>query len=694
MMGRMIDERYEIQEILGGGGMSKVYRAVDTILDRKVAIKMIQIPASERQKTIDRFEREVQNTTQLSHPNIVGVLDVGEEDDCFYFVMEYIDGMTLSEYIKSHGPIAPKQAIDFVEQILQGIQHAHEQGIVHRDIKPQNIMIDPQNTLKIVDFGIAKALSETTMTQTNHVIGTVQYLSPEQAKGEKTGERSDIYSIGIVLYEMLTGEPPFSGETAVGIAIKQIQEPVPNITEQQSEIPQALSNVILRATEKEPANRYVTVSEMAHDVATVLEPNRSNEPVYKADEAITKTVALDKSALKQQQEPATNQTAHIPIVETEKKQPNPTPPPRTHRAAMAGAYAGKPKRSRKKKVFAGLVLLLLFLGLSFFVAAAVMGNKYSQVPDVLGQTEQRATDTLAEKNLKVGKVSQTYSDQYAEGQVASINPKAGSKVKQDSAVDLMISKGEHIEKMPDLVGKSKSEAEKILSDLGFEKVSYTTAYTQNEIPKGHIEGQSITPGSEVSVKKEAVQITESLGKRQVYVKDYTYKDISVATAELEAEGLKVTVTDEREDNKVKEDHIIQQTPKDVEVDEGSEVKFIVSKGASKADKLKNKPKENSSKDVSKSSTKEDDDSEDEPKYDKTYTQSLVIPYSGKDNKPQKVEVYVKDKNNDGKSPKTFEIKNSTSQVLNFTIEDGGSASYRVVVDGKEVDSKEIKYDDF
>ncbi|MCS4486217.1 Stk1 family PASTA domain-containing Ser/Thr kinase [Staphylococcus americanisciuri] len=682
MIGRKIGERYEIQQVLGGGGMSKVYGAMDTILNRKVAIKLIHISPSEKQATIDRFEREVQNTTQLSHPNIVSVLDVGEEDDCFYLVMEYIEGPTLSEYIKTHGALEPQKAIDFIEQVLQGIQHAHEQGIVHRDIKPQNIMIDGQDTVKIVDFGIAKALSETTMTQTNHVIGTVQYLSPEQAKGEKTGERTDIYSIGIVLYEMLTGEAPFKGETAVSIAIKQIQEPVPNATEAHPNIPQALSNVVLKATEKEQGNRYKTVSEMAYDVATTLAPSRANEAVYEKDEAMTKTVALDKTALKHQQEPArANETANIPNNATADIQQSKAAP-RTQRAVYAQGVPAK-KRSRKKKVVIGLVLLFLFVGLFFFVTAALMGNKYSQVPEIIGQTEAKATQLLAEENLEVGKTIRAYSDRYAEGQVISVSPEQGTKVKQKSAVDMVISKGEHIEKMPDLVGRPKDEAAKILADFGFEKVTYTTAYTQNEIAKGNIEAQSIAPGTEVSVKKEEVVITESLGKRKVYVDDYTNKDIRTVKSELEEKGLTVTVTEEREDEKVKKNHIIQQTPKKKEVEEGTEVKFVVSTGSDDQDK-------EDDKDTSSDTSKD----KEQPKYDKTYTQSVVIPYSGKDNKAQKVEIYVKDKNNSGTKARTFNIKETTSQVLNFTIADGGTASYRILVDGKEIDSNEINYDDF
>ena len=230
MIGKIVSERYKIVDKLGGGGMSTVYLAEDTILNREVAIKAISIPQNEKEETMKRFEREVNNATQLSHENIVEVYDVQEDEECFFLIMEYIDGPTLSEYIHSHGPLSVDLTIDFTNQILKGVAQAHEKLIIHRDIKPQNILIDKNKTLKIFDFGIAKALSETSMTQTNHVLGTVQYLSPEQAKGETTNEATDIYSIGIVLYEMLVGEPPFNGETTVSIAIKHIQDSIPNVT--------------------------------------------------------------------------------------------------------------------------------------------------------------------------------------------------------------------------------------------------------------------------------------------------------------------------------------------------------------------------------------------------------------------------------------------------------------------------------
>jgi len=236
MIGKIINERYKVTKKLGGGGMSRVYLAEDSILKRSVAIKAIRIPPGEKEEAIKRFEREVHNLTQLSHNNIVNVFDVTEDDENFYLVMEYIEGLTLSEYIQKNHPLDVDTILNFINQIINGIKHAHDTKIVHRDIKPQNILVDKDETLKILDFGIAKALSETTMTETNHVLGTVQYLSPEQARGDITDNGTDIYSMGVVLYEMLIGKPPFSGETAVSIAIKHIQDPMPNVTDERSSV--------------------------------------------------------------------------------------------------------------------------------------------------------------------------------------------------------------------------------------------------------------------------------------------------------------------------------------------------------------------------------------------------------------------------------------------------------------------------
>ena len=277
MIGRIIAGRYEFVKYLGGGGMSNVYLAKDKILNRDVAVKVINIPPYEKEKAVERFEREVQNTTILSHSNVVNVLDVEEDDNCYYLVMEYIEGPTLKEYLCKEGKLSADEAVEMTLQILKGIAHAHHHRIIHRDIKPQNILMTKNGTLKILDFGIARALSETALTETNHVMGSVQYLSPEQAKGQSTDESSDIYSIGIVLYELLTGHPPFNGETPVSVAIKHIQEELPSIRKERPSIPQSIENVIMKATRKEKSLRYRDTNEMYYDLLTALDDERKDE---------------------------------------------------------------------------------------------------------------------------------------------------------------------------------------------------------------------------------------------------------------------------------------------------------------------------------------------------------------------------------------------------------------------------------
>ncbi|MBI5974564.1 Stk1 family PASTA domain-containing Ser/Thr kinase [Staphylococcus canis] len=677
MIGRRIDERYELKQLLGGGGMSNVYIAWDIILERTVALKVINIPPNEKDETVKRFEREVQSTTLLSHENIVSVLDVGEEEDCFFLVMEYIEGPTLAEYIKAHGPLEPKIAIQLFNQILKGIQHAHAKGIIHRDIKPQNMMINQDHIIKIVDFGIAKALSETAMTQTNHVVGTVQYLSPEQAKGEKTGERSDIYALGIVLYEMLIGDPPFKGETPVSIAIKQIQEAIPNASEQRSEIPQALSNVILKATEKDPSERYHSISEMSNDVLTSLDESRINEKPYFTNRSATKTIKIDKQAIENENsQKHIEETSQIPIVPTERSS-----------YKQSKQQSSKPKRSLGKKIWFSLIFFLLIAGLLFFMVAAMTGNKYSQIPNVTGQTLEEAQKTLEQNHLKTGKITEVYSDKYDKNHVMYSSPKQDEKVRQQSQVDLTVSKGPHIEKMPHLIGLPRAEAENKLKALGFEKISYDTAYTESDIAKGNIEAQSIAASTDVHVTQDEVVLTESLGKKQVHVGDYTNQNYADVKAQLEEKGLIVTVEKTRNDKNVEADHIISHSPKNQEVDEGTEIKMIISTG----------PKESDSPKTDEAPKSEEDNSDDE-KNDialyKQYYETFVIPYSGKDEKPQKVEIVINDQNHQSQQPaETFTITKDTSHTVNLQVEPKKTASYTVKVDGKTVTQQSINYSD-
>ena len=667
MIGKMVNERYKVIDKLGGGGMSIVYLAEDTILNRKVAIKAISIPPREKEETLKRFEREVHNSSQLSHENIVSMIDVDEEDECFYLVMEYIEGPTLAEYIHSHGPLSVETAIKFTEQILSGIKHAHDMRIVHRDIKPQNVLIDKNKTLKIFDFGIAKALSETSLTQTNHVLGTVQYLSPEQAKGESTDEGTDIYSIGIVLYEMLVGEPPFNGETAVSIAIKHIQDSIPNITtDKREEVPQALSNVVLRATEKDKHNRYHTVQEMCDDLTSALHENRANEEKYELDK--TKTVPLTKDELNKKindthNDDDLNKTMQIPIVNEPVRQ--------QEFQSLEGRYSSPPKKkhSKMKITVLSLIFALLLAGLVGFIGMGVFGSKYEEMPDLSGKTEKEAEQILKDHYLTMGDISRKYSDKYPENQIIKSEPNSGERVEEGEAIDIILSKGPQKVKMPNLVGLPKDEAVKKLKNLGLKDIDVEQAYSHS-VDKGLISEQSVEANSEVALNDHHIKIYESLGVRQVYVSDFENKSYSSAKKELESKGFKVQATQENDD-KVKKGNIISQSPKNKSVDEGSIINLTVSKGKSGED---------------------DDDSDDSDV--KSTSETVKVPYSGSKGKSQTVEVFIRDKDNSGNSAsQTFKITKDKTISIPLKIEKGKTAGYTVRVDNKIVADKDVGYDD-
>lgn len=666
MIGRIIAGRYEFVKYLGGGGMSNVYLAKDKILNRDVAVKVINIPPYEKEKVVERFEREVQNTTILSHSNVVNVLDVEEDDNCYYLVMEYIEGPTLKEYLCKEGKLSADEAVEMTLQILKGIAHAHHHRIIHRDIKPQNILMTKNGTLKILDFGIARALSETALTETNHVMGSVQYLSPEQAKGQSTDESSDIYSIGIVLYELLTGHPPFNGETPVSVAIKHIQEELPSIRKERPSIPQSIENVIMKATRKEKSQRYRDTNEMYYDLLTALDDERKDElPRYDSD-SDTKTMPVIKADEEE------SDTKTVPIATTQQNA----------NAQQQNMETNKPKRKRNKWliVFVPILLLCMLVGAIGF---ALTAPKYVDVPNLLGKSRGEALALIDEKGLSKGKITEAYSNSFKEGEVMKVTPKVGSKVKEMTKVDLVISQGVKTFTVEDYVGKSADKTKKQLEKQGFESVRIKEQYDKAE--NGTVINQNIEPGSKVVPKDTMIILTKSIGVKQEYVKDYTGEEISKATSELEALGFKVEQSEVESDEPA--DTIVKQSFKDGQLPVESTIYFDVSKGE---DKDSNSDKSDKSDDKDKK-----DDSDDNAR-DKTYTQSVYIPFTGSDSKKgQKVEIFVKDKSNDIKKvADSFTIKKDTTRSINFTIPKGESAEYRVEVDGKEVESNTIDYDDF
>lgn len=292
--GRRLSGRYKILDMIGGGGMANVYLAHDMILDRDVAVKVLRMDFAEDEEFIRRFHREAQSATSLAHPNIVSIYDVGEEDSIYYIVMEYVDGQTLKQYIQQNSPIRIDDSLEIMKQLTSAISHAHQNHIIHRDIKPHNILIDRHGNVKITDFGIAMALSATSITQTNSVLGSVHYLSPEQARGGMANRKSDIYSLGIVMFELLTGRLPFSGESAVSIALKHLQSETPSLKRWNPSIPQSVENIVLKATAKDPFHRYDSVEDMEEDISTALEPERLHEEKFMVpiDDDATKAIPV------------------------------------------------------------------------------------------------------------------------------------------------------------------------------------------------------------------------------------------------------------------------------------------------------------------------------------------------------------------------------------------------------------------
>lgn len=652
MLGTIISERYKLLKYIGGGGMSSVYLAQDIILDQKVAVKIINIPHVDVERAVQRFQREVQNATTLSHPNIVKVLDVDEDERHYYLVMEYIEGPTLHEYIQQHGPLSPEEAVFFTKQILRGIEHAHSYRIVHRDIKPQNILMTDNKELKISDFGIARALSETAMTQTNHIMGSVHYLSPEQAKGIRTDESSDIYSIGIVLFEMLTGHPPFEGESAVGIAIKHIQEMIPSVREENSAIPQSLENVVNKATMKDKLRRYRTTQEMYEDLTTALDASRTTEDKVAEIDDKTKMIPIVKDSTKN----ASAKESSIP-----KEQ-----------------FVEKPVN--KKRWLLWLIPLILMLTLSTVVYATLFKEYKVTVPDLNGKSLTQATQILDDNNLRKGKVSYTFTTEDEKSQVVDTNPLAGNKIEAHSKVDLKISKGAKTFTVGDYVGENIKDVKKELEKQQLKRVKLKETY--DTASSGEILKQSVTAGTKVIPEDTEIVLTVSKGTEQVYVPDFTGQPYDIAKKELESLGFVVNVARSTSSESIPKGRIISQDIRNINYQYGSIINFVISKGKESSSEDKTPPEKPKEKDDSSTSN-----------YDKSYFGTFTIPYRGEGSK-QKVEIFIQDKDNDiDKVYESYKTTESTTKNFNLTIGKGKEGIILVKIDGKTYMNEHIDYNE-
>ena len=384
--GQKINDRYEIRKLIGEGGMANVYLGYDTILERDVAIKVLRGDLADDEKFVRRFRREAQSASLLNHPNIVQIYDVGEDDGNFYIVMEFINGQTLKQLIKKRGKLSVPEVVDIMTQLTDGLAHAHDSYIIHRDIKPQNIMILDDGMVKITDFGIAMAINASDLTQTNSVMGSVHYLPPEQASGKGSTIKSDIYSLGIMMYEMLAGVMPFRGETAVEIAMKHLKNPMPSVIKKNESVPQSVENIILKATAKNPKNRYNNVRELYDDLKTCQDKSRKDEkritfkyPENEYDDENTKVVSNLKEDIKEKEKEA-RKAEELDVKEIDDDE-----------------YTDK-KLSKFTKILIALVGVMVFaLFAVFIIFPAFTTGKSLKVPDVSGLPVAEARKTLEKK---------------------------------------------------------------------------------------------------------------------------------------------------------------------------------------------------------------------------------------------------------------------------------------------------------
>lgn len=432
MKGQKINDRYQIIKSIGEGGMANVYLAYDTILDRNVAVKVLRGDLATDEKFVRRFQREALSASSLSHPNIVEVYDVGEDNGQYYIVMEYIEGCQLKQLLKKRGRLTLSEVIDIMLQITDGLSVAHDAYIIHRDIKPQNIMILDSGLVKITDFGIAMAMNSTQLTQTNSVMGSVHYLPPEQANGKGSTLQSDIYSMGILMYELLTGELPYKGDNAVEIALKHLKEKIPSVREKFPEIPQSVENIIIKATAKNPKNRYADARSMNEDLRTCLDDTRVNE----AKIVLPYPEFEDNNKKKETK----NKESKESIVKEVKSED------------LTREKSDNKILITLSAIFTGIVVVITCI---IVFLPIITNQKEIKVPDVTGLELTEAIGKLQDEGFKIAdEQKETSSDEIPAGKVAKTNPMAGVKKTKGSEITLYISTGNAGFVMEDFTGKN------------------------------------------------------------------------------------------------------------------------------------------------------------------------------------------------------------------------------------------------
>ncbi len=553
LTGSLFAGRYRITRKLGGGGMADVYLAEDQELGRRVAVKILHGRYANDEQFVERFRREATHAAGLSHPNIVSIFDRGEADGSYFIVMEYVEGKTLKELIRGRGPCPIPVAIAYTRQILSGLRYAHRNGVVHRDIKPHNVIVDPEGVVKVTDFGIARA-GASQMTEEGAIIGTAQYLSPEQARGAPVDQTSDLYSTGIVLYELLTAEVPFSGDTPVEIAMKHLSEIPDPPSEIRPEVPDDLDNVVLRALSKEPADRYQSAAAMDADLETVA--HGGHVPLETAEAA---TVVLAGGR-------AVDSTGATQV---------------TRRARPGDAPPFDPTRKRRGPVWpwlAGLGALLALAIAGFLLYEPIQdqigGTDQVAVPYVVGLQEALARNAINDKGLQP-QIRRISNSDVEEGVVFAQRPAEGKRVDPETVVTIDVSSGKPEVSVPSLVGQSRDSAVAALTQLG---LVAQVVEVNSDREEGTVVAQSLAPGT-VVVEGTRIRINVSKGPKPVVVPNVVNQPYEQAALELRRNGFGVTRVDVASD--LTEGIVVDQDPSgDSEATKGTTVTLSVSKGPS------------------------------------------------------------------------------------------------------------------
>ena len=571
-MSKLLAGRYELIEKIGEGGMAVVYKAKDRLLNRYVAIKILRPEFTQDEQFLDSFKRESQAAAGLQHPNIVSIYDVGRTGNINFIVMELVDGRPLSDFIKENGHLDYKTTIDIAKQVASALAIAHKHQIIHRDVKPHNIMITSDGVAKLTDFGIARAVSKATMVaDTSKIIGSVHYFSPEQARGAYVDERSDIYSLGIVMFEMLTGRVPFDGETPVEVALKHINEDVPSPAKLVPGIPPALDKVVLKATDKYQTERYKSADEMLEALKNV--------------EFVTQMVGDRVFAGETDNKPRRDESFVAPVMSSRRED-------REQEMVIAPANPRKPKakpddkKKKKRAIIIGVAAaaILALFGILYVSGVIGGGGKEVTVPDVKGMSYSEAKEVLEAKGLKIEKADEPIASQKIEkGKIVSQTPSKNSKVKKGRTVRVILSAGNTELKVPDLKGLSYKEAKTLLSEMGLQ-ISKGDEVDSDSVTEGLIASQY--PSAKTKVDKgDIITVNISKGKKDAVIPKLvgtTFTSESDVSATLSKYGYKLGKVSYEESYETPGTIIKQSPDAGTTAEKNTTVDIVISKAKSKA----------------------------------------------------------------------------------------------------------------